>query len=318
MSELHDDDRPASPRMGWATFCFWSLLFCGVGYYFFQKLDYVGVAGTAAIAIAGFAGFRMGATRIAISLVAIAAAIALAPKLGVSQEYRFAEWFGTTGLANRFLSIGVIGLSIILVATVIAVMITNRLLSNRPRLAKSDRWLGFVIGGAEGAIATLFLLGGILIMEPLEEQNAARRGSDDVRGHAIGYAITTAAMKTRASELGPVIDKYNPFRRIPQLNKIEKVQQTVSVLSDPAKIDGLIQHPEITKLQQRPEMKRAVSTLMSDPQIKQILYSGKPLDRAAVITLLNHPAVLELVDQPGFLEEANKIIEESDVFEGLR
>ncbi len=299
-------------------FLFWCLLFGGVGYFFFQKLDYVGMAGTAAIAITCFGGFRLGASRITASLAAIAAAIALAPSLGVSHEYRFSEWFGTTGLANRFLSIGVIGLLIALVVTLIAVAISNRIMKNRPRLASSDRWLGFMIGGVEGAIAMLLLLGGILIMEPIERRNAEIRSSDDARGQAVGNAITTVAIKTRASDLGPVIDKYNPFTRIPQLNKIEKVQQTVGVLSDPAKIDGLMQHPDIKKLQQRPEMKRAVDTLMADPEIQEILHSGKLLDRASILTLLNHPAVLELVDQPGFLEEANKVIESSDVFKGLR
>ena len=34
-------------------------------------------------------------------------------------------------------------------------------------------------------------------------------------------------IKTRASELGPVMDKCNPFTRIPHFDKIEKVQQTV-------------------------------------------------------------------------------------------
>lgn len=318
MSEPHDEDRPELPRMGKPMFLFWCLLFGGVGYFFFDKHDYVGMAGTAAIAIACFSGFHMGASRIAASLIAIAAAVALAPQLGVSQEHHFSEWFGTTGLANRFLSVGVIGLLIMLVASVIAVIITNRFMKNRPRLAMSNCWLGFMIGGAEGAIAILLLLGGILIIEPLETERAHLRGKDDVRGQAVGNAITTVAFKTRASQLGPVIDKYNPFTRIPQLNKIEKVQQAVGVLSNPAKIDELIHHPDITRLQERPEMKHAVDKLMSDPEIKQILYSGKSIDRAGAMTLLKHPAVLELVDQPGFLAEANKVINESDLFDGLR
>lgn len=319
MSQPHEeaDVRPETPRMGTPVFLFWCLLFGGVGAYFFQRPDYVGVAGTAAIAIACFSGFRLGASRIAASLLGLAAAIAVAPQLGVSQEHRFTEWFGTTGLANRFLSVGVIGLAITLVATLMVVIITNRMMKDRPRLAKSNSWLGFLIGGAEAAIAVLLLLGGILIMEPMEQQRSHLRSPDDVRGQTVGKAITTVAMRTRASQLGPVIDRYNPFTRIPQLNKIEKVQQTVGVLSDPGKIDNLIRHPDITRLQERPEMKRAVEQLMSDPEIKEILYSGEALGRDAVITLLNHPAVLELVDQPGFLEEANKIIEQSDALNGF-
>jgi hypothetical protein len=300
--------------MGKPMFMLWCLLFCGAGYYFFQKLDYVGMAGTAIIAVACFSGFQFGASRIAASLIGIAAAVALAPQLGMSQEHRFSEWFGTTGLVNRFLSIGVIGLLISLVASVAAVIIANRFIKNRPRLAKSNCWLGFVIGGAEAAIAVLLMLGGVLVMEPLERQRAELSRADEVPRFAVGPVITTVAMKTRASELGPVIDKYNPFVRFPQLNKIEKVQRTVGVLSDPAELHQLLHHPEIIKLQERPEVKRAVDRLMSDTEIKQILDSADTLSGEDAMTLLKHPAVLELIDQPGFLAEANAIIDQTELF----
>ncbi len=107
--------------------------------------------------------------------------------IGIAQEHHFSEWFGTTGLANRFLSIGIVGLVMSLVTTLIVATITNRFVRDKPRLA--------------------------------------------------------------------------------------------------------------------------------DKKIKQILSAGKPLDRAAVMTLLQHPAVLELVDQPGFLAEASRVLEQTDVFE---
>jgi uncharacterized membrane protein required for colicin V production len=313
-----DNQRPERPRMGKVTFLCWLAIFGGTAYVFYQKLDYVGMLGTAAIALACFSGFRLGASRITATLLGFAAAVAFAPGLGLTQEHRFTEWFGTTGLTNRFLSIGAIGLLLALTVTVISVLIMNRVMKHRPRLVWSNCWLGFLIGGAEGAVAILLLLGGILIMQPVEQQRADLRDPSDVRGLAVSNAILTVAQKTQASPIGPVVEKYNPFTRIPQLNKIEKIQSTVHVLSDPDRINGLLQHAAIRQLQQQPEVKVAVDRLMSDAEIKQILYSGKAIDRAAAITLLNHPAVLELVDQPGFLEEANKIIDESNLLESLQ
>ena len=68
-------------------------------------------------------------------------------------------------------------------------------------------------------------------------------------------------------------------------------------------------HPSILNLQQRPEIQKAVAELRSDESINDILTSGKPMDRSAAMTLLNHPAVLNLVDQPGFMEHADKAME---------
>ncbi len=313
-----DHQRPERPRMSTPTFLCWLAIFGGAAYFFYQKLDYVGMLGTAAIGLACFSGFRLGASRITATLLGFAAAVAFAPGLGLTQEHRFTEWFGTTGLTNRFFSIGAIGILLALSVTVVSVLIMNRVMKHRPRLAWSNSWLGFVIGGAEGAVAVLLLLGGILMIQPMEQKRADLRDPSDVRGIAVSNAILTVAQKTQASQIGPTIEKYNPFTRIPQLNKLEKIQNTVHVLSDPDKINGLLQHPAITQLQQQPEMKRAVDSLMSDAEVKRILYSGKALDRAAAITLLNHPAVLELVDQPGFLEQANKIIDESNLLESLQ
>ena len=311
MSQQEDDQKTPAPKMSKPTFFVWLAIFAAGVYYFYNKLDYVGVASVATVGFSCFCGFRMGASRIAASLLGIAAAIAVAPKLGMSQEHHFTQWFGTSGLANRFLSIGVVGLMVSMIVTVIVILITGRTMKNRPRLSLSNCWLGFLIGGAEGVIGIALLLGGILIIEPFEKQRAEQRAATDLQGQTIGKTIEAIATKTRASQLGPLVDKYNPFTRIPQLNQIEKIQTTVQVLSDPKQITGLLHHPSINELKQRPEMKQAVDQLMSDPEIKKILQSGKALDRENAMTLLNHPAVLQLVDQPGFVEEANRIINDA-------
>jgi hypothetical protein len=60
-------------------------------------------------------------------------------------------------------------------------------------------------------------------------------------------------------------------------------------------------------------VRKAVDQLTSDPAIQQILRSGKKMDRSMAMTLMSHPAVMELVDQPGFLEQAAKAIESTHV-----
>jgi hypothetical protein len=182
---------------------------------------------------------------------------------------------------------------------------------NRPRVDTTNRWVGFVIGGLEGAVAVLLFLGGILILEPIERDRAQRRDPSDTRGRMVSEWILGITDGVYRSQIGPAIIANNPFKKIPQLNKVAELQQSVQVLSDPTKIDEMIHHPSIIKLQERPEMRRAVDRLNGDPTIQEVLRSGRPMDRAAVMTLMNHPAVLELIDQPDFLEEAYKVIQQS-------
>ena len=261
--------------------------------------------------LASFSGYKMGAASILGTLVAISVAIALAPSIGRAQEFRFEQWFGTTGLTNRILTIGTVGIFISLAVTLVWFIVTRLVVLNRPRVDTTNRWIGFAIGGLEGAVAVLLFLGGILILEPIERDRAQRRDPSDTRGRMVSEWILGITDGVYRSQIGPAIIANNPFKKIPQLNKVAELQQSVQVLSDPTKIDEMIHHPSIIKLQERPEMRRAVDRLNGDPSIQEVLRSGRPMDRAAVMTLMNHPAVLELIDQPDFLEEAYKVIQQT-------
>ncbi len=285
------------------------VLFFGPAIYFAVDGDYPATAICAVAGIAAFGGYRAGAVSIVTLLAAVTAAIAFAPSLGQSQEARFATWFGTTGLTNRFLSIGAIGAVISMVIAGLGMFISGKLLRPRPRLDSVNRWIGFGIGGVEGVAASIFFLGGMLMIEPIEKQRAELRDAEDVRGNLVSEFILDTSEGTRDSRIGPALVDYNPFTRIPQLNRVEELQQSVQVLSDPKKIEGLLEHPSIRQLQQRPEVRRAVQKLTDDPEIQEVLRSGKRMDRSMAMTLLNHPAVMELVDQPEFLEHAARAIE---------
>ena len=276
--------------------------------YFGWLGDYV-VAAVCAVAVIGaFSGHRAGALWIFTTLVALATAITFAPSMGGQYEVGFSELFGTTGLTNRFLSVGIAGLMLSFLVSTVLILIARRVLRYRPRLEAANRWMGLGIGSLQGPLAVLLFLGGMLILEPKMQKRVGLNRQDDERGQFVSKFVLTTTKMTKQSRLGPKIIEYNPFTRIPQLNKMEEFQRTVAVLSDPAKIQGMLQHPSIRQLQQRPEVKLAMEKLTADPVIQEILRSGKRMDRAMAMSLLNHPAVLELVDQPGFLTEASQII----------
>ncbi|MFK8111426.1 MAG: CvpA family protein [Rubripirellula sp.] len=284
------------------------LLFFGSAGYFAYERDFVLAGLCAFTGVGAFSGYRAGLVYAMTWLAAIGTAILYAPGIGQTYESHFTNLLGTTGLLNRFVSIGIVGVLISFVLSSLAIMVVGRVLRKRPRLDSLNRWMGFAIGGVEGLAMCVCFLGGMLIIEPIEQERAPRRPESDRRGQMVSRLILTTAENTHASRVGHLIESYNPFVRLPQLNKVKEVQQTAEVLSDPAKIDGLLKHPSIQELQQRPEVKTAVAALKSDPKVQNILQSGRPMNREMAISLLSHPAILELVDQPGFLEEASKVI----------
>ncbi len=290
---------------------FMSLLFIGPSLYFGWEGDYALAAVCSVSGFAAFSGFRLGAVAILGSIGAIAAAIEYAPSIGYAQEVRFTQWFGTTGLLNRFLCVGVVGLTITLGVTGVVMFVADKAFRKRPNLDKVNRWSGFGIGFVEGLAACLFFLGGMLVIDQIEREHAQLRSADDTRRQFLFKAIATTTEYTRASRLGPIIDQYNPFVRLSGLNKVEEVQDSVRVLSDPKKIDELLNHPSIQPLQRRPEVRVVVEKLNDDPEIRNVLRSGRRMDRSMAMTLFNHPAVLELLDQPGFIEEATKVIRDT-------
>ncbi len=308
---IDDSDNSNRPRMSWKCRLFIGVLFIEPSLYFGWEGDYVLAAVCLVSGFTAFSGFRLGAVSILGSIGAIAAAIAYAPSIGYAQEVRFTQCFGTTGLLNRFLCVGVVGLAITLGVTGVVMFVAGKAFRKRPGLDKVNRWSGFGIGFVEGLAVCLFFLGGMLVLDPIEKEYGQSRSADDTRRQFLLKAISTTTEYTRASRLGPIIDQYNPFVRFPGLNKVEEVRKSVRVLSDPRKIDGLLNHPSIQQLQRRPEVRAAVKKLHDDPEIRNVLRSGRRMDRSMAMMLFSHPAVLELLDQPGFIEEATKVIRDT-------
>ncbi len=285
---------------------FWTAAFFGPATYFGVQGDYIVAAILSVGGFGAFTGYRTGAFSMVASLLAITAAIVYAPEIGMANSYRFTEWFGTTGLANRFLAIGIVGLAISVGVMFALWMILGRMFRNRPTLARLNRRTGFVMGAVQAVAGLVFFIGGMLVMEPIETARAETRDADDTRGQLASRLILGTAAAAKQSCLGGVLVKYNPLTHFPQLNKVEQFNQTAEVLADPVKMKSLIDAPEIVQLRQKPEVQRLVTELQSDPKVTEMLESGSPINAEMAMTLLNHPAVMNLIDTPGFMEQAAK------------
>lgn len=284
------------------------LFTAGISYFWIQG-DLVTAAVLAVVMVTGFSGYRMGAAKLSGLFAGAAAAIAYAPAWGNVCEPTVAELLGTTGLMTRSVSMGAIGIGI-MVAAMIALTITGRVLvEGRPRLEALNRWFGFLLGGVQGMGIMLLLLGGMLIVEPMAQERVAARSADGEFARAVSERIVKIADQTRDSEVGSIVVEYNPFQCVPQL---DRMQESMKLARDPQKLNQLMDSPRLEQLKQRPAIRRALDSLSADAEIQQVLHSGKPIDSQIAMSLMNNPAIVKLLDEPDFVGEIFKVLAELD------
>ena len=94
---------------------------------------------------------------------------------------------------------------------------------------------------------------------------------------------------------------------------MDDIQNSVEVLSDPNRVSDFLDHPSIQELKATPEVREAVDKLTQDPDVQQFLDHERPMDMEIAKTLLNHPALIELIDHPGFLDQAAEAIKSTEI-----
>ena len=271
----------------------------------YRRGDPVAALTVVTVSLCGWSGFKMGLCRISATVMALIAAVAFAPSLGMRFEGRFSEQFGTTGLTNRFLCVAAIGVVISLVVTILVTMIASHFLSQRRKLRWFNRFIGFAVGLVEGVLIAMLVLGALLSVQKWQ------RGVD-IENNNTAKAVDQWASNTRQSAVGPFVRDYNPFERIEMLSQVGRVQDTVRRLSDPGNIQRLLNDPEITELRTDPALAAAIDEISRDPSIRDLIEQGQPLDRQTLMKLMNSPSVMRLADQPEFIERAQAIVKDME------
>jgi uncharacterized membrane protein required for colicin V production len=254
-------------------------------------------------------GYLAGFARRAASTISFIAAIALGPVLGTQLEPIFADRLGISGLVSRVACVGTAGILLLVLGTIVLNSVCHRILKRRPRLTAWNRWLGSGISTIQGIAVLLLLLAGVQIIEP----NMQRMGADERPGSKyLKQTVRQIAKRTRESALGPLVEKYDPFERIPKLKSLVDRQQQAQLLKDPQQLNRLLNHPSMKTFQESPEFKRSMTKLKSDQDIRELLESKRGMNGSLAVKLMNHPALLELLQQPEFAEAASQFVKTSN------
>jgi len=289
----------------------WGLLTLAPAAYFVFDGDYVMAIALSVVAFSGWFGYRTGLLGAIGSVAMFMAAYAWAGTAGRLIEPQVSEYLGTTGMTNRFTAIAIAGLGISFLVSLVVWLIHRRLSGRGGPAERFNRVGGFTFGVAQAAAVVLIILGAALVLSP--------RGADPVPqdGSTVLKWVSVTADQTRGSRIAKVADRYNPFKRFPELNRFEEIQQTTRVLTNPAALAGLTDQPAIRELRSDPAVAAALNELREDAQIGPVIRGAEPLDRAGVRRILDHPATLRLADDPKFIDKLREAIRQaSDQFGG--
>lgn len=272
----------------------------------YQQGDLVAVAAGLMVAAGALYGYWRGIVGSVISLVGIAVAYFIAAQLGVAYEHLVAAKFGTTGILNRGLAIGLAAVLVYFVFNLVSTLVLKLLASQSGERSVINQTLGLVGGATQATLCVLLFLSGFSVIKPMLPAAAELT---EARTAANWFSMLSTAIEQ--SQLRPWMERYNPFERVPQLEKVKGIQQAICKLDGPDQVRHLMRHPSVMELRKNTEMKKAVRGLAGDPEFVDLMTGKKPLDKSTVHILLRSDAVLKLIEQPGFLKTAWEILNES-------
>ena len=262
-------------------------------------------------------GFRSGALKALASILLVLAAIYVAPQFVHFVEPKLVEWFEFQGLSRRIVSMAVIIFAIGCVLTGFVSIFTWVAIKKGSRVESFNKCVGLMLGGAEAAVGTVLLLGGFLVITPTfdQEKIAAAEQNFETLSDIVLVSVDDVAERTKTSLIGPLLIEHNPFTKYPKYNPLLDVHKIVQLLNNPSQINELLNdEATMEKLRASDAFAIAAKKLSIDPVVQKILSSDGPPGPQQILALLNSQSVLEILDEPGFIDEATRIMKGSSVW----
>lgn len=275
----------------------------------YQQDDLVAASAIPLIAAGALFGYCCGIVSFLVSLVGAVAVYYFAPQLGVEFEHLFAEYFATAGLLNRGLAIGAAGLLIFLFVHLLSSLLIDSIAGNSGGNSPLSSWLGLGAGAAQATVCVLLFLNGFAVLQPMFP---VAEGGGEVGGESSLVAQIETAIEQ--SQWRPWAERNNLFERFPRLNVVAEVHRSVDGLKGPDHVRRLMRHPLVMELRMQPSMEDAVRELSKDPDFVELM-KGERSSEYTISTLLSSNAVLNLIEQPGFLQTARQVLNETSELE---
>lgn len=219
-------------------------------------------------------GLWRGASEILGVLVGMFVAALLCQPIGRACEGAVASIAGTSGLANRFISIAVAAVVIAATVSAVASFALKRLWKSRQHAwMKWDHLLGGGVGLVEGAMLSFVVLWAPLTLEPIASAQATLQTVDATAEPSVARRVADWAGAVRASPLGGLASATNPASSSPMVQLLEDF---VFVARDPEAMEHFLNSEPIQRLRNLPSVGDAIRRLEADPQLTGLITGASP------------------------------------------
>ena len=273
----------------------------------YSRGDFVLAGLTGVLTIGGIFGHRMGAAKIIGFFVGASVGTYFAEQGGKEIEPFMQSVLQQEGLICRMASMSAVVIGASIITSMLFQIITAILSAASPTLDVLNRRVGFLIGGAQSLAIAMFLLCGLLAIEPLAAKRLEYSAEQDTGkyGRMVAEKVVAIAGVVRPSPIGQQLAQFNPFEKIEALKQL---QSSMKLASDPAAFEKIVKSPDVARLAQQPEFKQAFAELAADPQIQKLIQSGQTADPQSLGSLMNNPTVMKFLDDPKLMGEITKLL----------
>ncbi|MCC6676388.1 MAG: CvpA family protein [Phycisphaerales bacterium] len=261
----------------------------------------------AVVVLSTWQGLWRGAAEALGVLIGSILAVLLAPAIGRGLEGVIGGMLGTTGMLARILSIGIVGITIILVVGVGAGRIARKLINDRPAWKRWNSMAGAGLGLIEGLILGMSLMWAVLALEPIAANQVAaaedpltvdEEGSR-IQANPMARRLVRIAGDVHESSLGGLAETTNPIGG----SKLLSIMQDFAAISrDPEAVRAFVESDAMRAIADLPSIQRAKELIEQDPQLGS-LASAEGVSVSTIRLILESPTLLRILDETRVVED---------------
>jgi hypothetical protein len=238
-------------------------------------------------------GYWLGAARVTSLLIGMLIAATLAVPLGKLFEGVSGYLTGTSGLANRMLSVGIMAILVTAAATPGFHILVTWLMQEKLNAPAADKPLGAVIGSLQGTLLGFLVLWSILAIQPVAATAVAVRQPGAAENRA-AVKFVELGESVRQSLVGHVAETVNPMS---DLRLLTLLQKALRVLNDPAARDKMARHEAIAAIKDLPSVKQAAEMIKADQRLMAMLSAEDGVSADELREILDSPTILKILDE---------------------
>jgi hypothetical protein len=271
----------------------------------------VRLAGLALVACT-LQGLWRGAAELAGLVAGLLVAMVLSPAIGKGLEGAVSGVFGTAGLTNRFLSIGLVALVITAGVAAGVGFAAKRYLKRSPPLQRWNPYIGGALGLVEGLVLALAVLWVPLALEPVahgqvEQARAdAEESGQPVRSPGLAGAVVGFAQSVRESSMGGLAQGTNPLQ---DSRLISLAGDFALVSQNEAAMRWLLDTEVMRTAHELPSVQRALEIIHEDRELMAMSEDGW-VTADSIRAAMNSPTVLRVFDETSAVADLNPLADE--------